>query len=153
MIYSSANPKKRNPTKQVGTSIVDQSKKDEANIGSIMRRYRKTGVLFDPMTGNFRTPQFGDFSEIPNFQEVRNLMIEADEEFLKIPARLRERFGNNVEELIAWLKDENNRDEAIELGLIEKPKIEPEKVQKVEIVEKVAKAEKKPPESSKEQKK
>lgn len=137
-IFNKFKRKKRSQYRVVdfnGTkSKTDQSFRDESNINNIMKKYDKTQVLYDPRQQSFRQPQFGDFSEIPNFQEVRNLMIEADEAFLTLPSRVREKFGNDVEKMIAWLKDENNRDEAIEIGLIEKEVLKNnEKVEKISV--------------------
>ena len=129
--YGAQNRKKRVQKSFEGTtSKTDQSFGIEADIKNIMARYQKTGVLVD-RNSTFIQPQFGDFAQIPNFQEVRNLMIEADEQFLELPSRVRERFKNNVEDLIAFLKDDNNRQEAEELGLIEKrPPEAPQEPQK-----------------------
>ena len=82
-----------------------------------MKKYRTTGVL--PTRQG--TPQFGDFSNVSDYQSACNAMIEAQTSFAELPAEVRSRFRNNPAELISFIEDSKNKDEAIKLGLIPKP--------------------------------
>jgi len=88
---------------------------DEANINNIVKRAVRAGVLPQGQ----RKPMFGDFSEVKSYDEAQNAIVQAQENFLKLPSEIREKFGNNVAELLDYLDDPANKAEAIEDGLIE----------------------------------
>ena len=110
--------------------LTQQQFKDECDINNIMKRYMATGVITHV---NGRAPEFGDFSNPVDFQRGLNTVIEAQAMFDELPATLCERFGNDPLKLLEFVADENNRDEAIELGIVQAPPEEP-KPQKVEVV-------------------
>ena len=79
-------------------------------------------------TGNWKlgeqtnvSPQFGDFSNEFDFRQAQETVIRAAEAFASLPSRVRKRFNNDPAELLEFLADEKNREEAVYLGLIEKP--------------------------------
>ena len=92
---------------------------DECDINNIVARCIKGAAL--PSGG--RTPIFGDFTEVSDFSTAQNLIAEANSEFEQLPSETREKFGNDVSKLMDFLDDENNLDEAIELGLAPKPTV------------------------------
>ena len=94
---------------------------DEANINNIVKRCMNGAAM--PTGG--RTPLFGDFSEVADFTSAQTLIAQANAEFEQLPSDVREKFGNNVSDLMDFLDDENNIDEAIALGLAPKPESEP----------------------------
>lgn len=108
-------------------SMTDQSQKDDCDVNKILARYKETGYLVDPLHPGTRQPIFGDFSDVPDYQTCLDVIREADSAFLQLPAKVRDRFANNPQEIFDFLKDEKNRAEAIELGLIEAPKIDLDK--------------------------
>ena len=103
----------------VEPSLAQQHFRDECDINNIMDRYARTGVLGD-VTAT-RQPSFGDFSADFDYQIALNQLIDAQDMFASLPARLRDRFANDPSKLLAFVSDEANREEAIKLGLIEKP--------------------------------
>lgn len=105
--------------------MTDQSQKDDCDINRIMARYRETGFLVDPLHPGTRQPIFGDFTEIPDYQGALEVINAADAAFASLPAKVRDRFGNNPQQIFDFLSDEKNRDEAIALGLIDKPADKP----------------------------
>jgi len=94
---------------------------DEANINNIVKRCMNGAAM---PTGS-RTPLFGDFSEVADFTSAQTLIAQANAEFEQLPSDVREKFGNNVSDLMDFLDDDNNIDEAIALGLAPKPESEP----------------------------
>lgn len=103
-------------------SPVVQSQKDEADINVIVKRFGITGVL--PIS--VKIPLSGDYSDIVDFRGAQDLIVQARNEFMKLPADVRERFRNDPQELLYFVSDEANRDEAVKLGLIEAvPKDQP----------------------------
>lgn len=96
-----------------------QSGKDEADINWIVSRYLKTGEL--PAATN--AAHYGDFTGISDYHTALNSVIAADEAFMALPATLRARFENDPGQLLDFLADSKNRDEAVKLGLIHSPAV------------------------------
>jgi len=95
-----------------------QSFKDECDINRIVSQYVKTGTWSGSLRPPTRVPQFGDFSNVLEYQESMNKIIEAQEAFDSLPSRVRQRFQNDPAQLLAFLDDVSNQEEAIKLGLI-----------------------------------
>lgn len=91
---------------------------EKCNINSIMAKYKKTGLL-PVVTG--KTPQFGDFSQVHDYQTALHKINEAQEAFDSLPAEIRKRFDNEPAKFIEFVEDSQNKDEAIKLGLIAQP--------------------------------
>nr|QJB19298.1 MAG: internal scaffolding protein [Microvirus sp.] len=113
-------------------SLAQQHFKDECDINNILRQFNITGQLpTSPLQ-----PRYGDFTGIYDYHSALNSVIAAEDGFMALPADIRSRFLNDPANLIDFLANEENRDEAIKLGLIEKietkiePKIDLEKVEK-----------------------
>lgn len=106
-------------------SATMQNFKDDADINCIISRFETTGVLVDPTVPVSRVPQFGDFSELPSFQEAQNVMVVANNAFNALPATIRERFGNdpaNYFTFVQGLKEGSDEyAEAVRLGIVNKP--------------------------------
>lgn len=102
-----------------------QSFKDEADINCIIARFENTGVLVDPTVPVSRVPQFGDYSEMPSYQEAQNVIVAANNAFNDLSAKIRERFGNDPAAYFDFVRNlkEGSDDyaEAIRLGIIDKP--------------------------------
>lgn len=92
-----------------------QADREDADINSIVKRFLKSGQLPPSVKGN---PFYGDVSEFGNLQESLMKVQEAHDLFMQYPAEMRERFDNKAENLIDFLADEGNREEALKLGLI-----------------------------------
>ena len=110
--------------------LTQQQFADECDINNIMKRYAATGVITHV---NGRQPEFGDFSDPLDFQAGLNTVIEAQSMFAELPATIRDRFANDPLQLLQFLADENNREEAISLGIVKAPEKEPEPM-KVKVV-------------------
>lgn len=96
-----------------------QSFADECNINKIMKQYERTGLITHE---NSMHPVYGDFSNVDDYQTSMNKVIAAQDDFDNLSARVRKRFGHDPAELIEFMADEKNLDEAISLGLVPKPK-------------------------------
>lgn len=101
-------------------SRTQQSFANEVNINMIVAKAKAR----KPVMQDTRQPLYGDFSNIKTFHEQRNAIIEAENAFMTLPAAVRKKFGNDVGKLLEFVADSKNKDEAIELGLIEKVKPE-----------------------------
>lgn len=102
-----------------------QSFKDDADINCIIARFENTGVLVDPTVPVSRTPQFGDYSEMPSYQEAQNVIVAANNAFNDLSAKIRERFGNDPAAYFDFVqslkKGSDDYAEAIRLGIINEP--------------------------------
>jgi len=102
-------------------SRAHQSFKRDSDINNIMTKYKKTGFLVDPsQVQNYNRPMFGDFQDLPDLSEHMNRLNAANEAFLRLPAVTRAKFENKVENALAFISDEKNLVESVELGLLPK---------------------------------
>lgn len=90
----------------------------ECDINNIMRKYEKTGVLPALRADGM----YGDFSDMPTFQEACAIVEKAREQFDGLDARTRARFENDPGRFLEFCSDPKNLDEMVELGLAVKRK-------------------------------
>lgn len=97
---------------------------EESDVNFIVNQYEADGIL-PPLDG--REPIYGDFSDpnLGNYHEALNMVQGAQELFQRLPARVRERFGNDPAELIAFVQVDANRQEAFDLGLLRADYVSP----------------------------
>lgn len=134
------------PTLSTGPGRTKQSFKDEANINNIVAKYLKTGLM-DSVNKN---PQrYADVSALTGYQDSLNIVRQGKELFDGLPANIKKRFQNNPAELIAFLDDDTNKDEAVKLGLV---KFTPPPAAKEEPEAPLEKTEDSPPPKSKKSK-
>lgn len=102
--------------------LTQQSSKDDADINVIVARAKRGAEL--PV--NERVPHYGDFSEIPtDLRDALNQLNFAKSLFMTLDPQIRFRFNNDPVEMLDFLADPGNKDEAIELGLVEPPSTKP----------------------------
>lgn len=106
-------------------TMTQQQFKDDADINNIIAKFEVTGVLGDPLQPATRMPQFGDFSEMPSYQEAQNVLVTARNAFMSLPSEVRERFGNDPEKYFDFVQNlkEGSEEyvEAVRLGIVDKP--------------------------------
>lgn len=91
-----------------------QADKDACDINKIMQRNLETGIL--PQSR--QVPIFGDASEINSLQDALGIIADAGEFFRNLPARARERFGNDPVEFVKASQDPSALPIFRELGLV-----------------------------------
>ena len=103
-------------------SLAQQHMKDECDINVIVERFGVTGQLpQSPLE-----PSYGDFSGVSDYHTALNAIKAAEASFMALPAKIRARFDHDPNALLEFLQNETNRDEAIELGLIDgEPVVQP----------------------------
>jgi len=94
-----------------------QSAKDECDINIILKKYKTTGQLPDLIKSN---PQYGDFSQVSDYQSAMNVIVHAQEQFSALSAHVRKRFNNDPAEFLSFAQDASNSSEMIKLGLASK---------------------------------
>jgi len=96
-------------------SLAQQHMKDECDINMIVERFGVTGSLpVAPIE-----PSYGDFSGVTDYHSALNAIRASDEAFMALPAKIRAKFDHDPNALLNFLQNEDNRDEAIEIGLID----------------------------------
>lgn len=109
-----------------GLTCTDESRTQqqyvaECDINNILQNYERTGIL-NTTTGR-REPIYGDFSDerIGDFSKAMETINGIGELMQQLPAKVRSRFKNNPAEILSFVANPNNRQEAIELGIINAP--------------------------------
>lgn len=103
-------------------SLAQQHMKDECDINVIVERFGVSGQLpVAPLE-----PTYGDFSGVSDYHSALNAIRASEEAFMALPAKIRAKFDHDPNALLEFLQNETNRDEAIELGLIDgEPVVQP----------------------------
>jgi len=94
-------------------SLTQQQFKDEADINTIVDRFMKSGVMPTPTN----MPQYVDYEGVFDFQSAMNAVRAADENFMRMDAKIRARFNNSPQEFLEFFGNPENTQEAIRLGL------------------------------------
>lgn len=107
--------------RSVGTHFTEKTKtqqhfRDECDINKIMVKFGKTGIL-PVLQGAFQ----GDFSNVESYQDAMTKIINVQDHFNMLPAKVRAEFKNDPGILLDFLGKVENKQKAIELGLIAKP--------------------------------
>jgi phage internal scaffolding protein len=103
-------------------SLAQQHMKDECDINTIIQRFGVTGELPTAPV----SPSYGDFSGVTDYHSALNKINATMDDFMALPAQLRVRFDHDPVKLLEFLENDQNRSEAIQLGLIDgQPLVEP----------------------------
>lgn len=102
-------------------TLAQQQFKDESDINTILERFGRTGEVIAPV----RMPEYGDYTQVVDYHTALNAVISAQSSFDSLPAKVRARFDNNPGKFVEFCLDDNNRQEAIDLGLVDAPPAQP----------------------------
>lgn len=102
-------------------SLAKQEFTEESDINFIAEKFGLTGEMPQVLT----LPAYGDFEGIYDFQTAQNTVIQAERQFMTLPAKVRKRFNNDPQELLQFMGkmqegDQNAIEEAVFLGLAKK---------------------------------
>lgn len=103
-------------------NLTKQEFKDECDINLILSRYRDAPPR---AWGTPPTLRYGDFAEAPDFLGAQVLVKQSEEQFLSLPAKVRERFANDPVRFLDFVHDPANLAEARELGLLKAEAVPP----------------------------
>lgn len=111
---------RENGTKRVRTinslpTLTQQQFKDQSDINKIMERYERTGTVTH--LRNAAQGVYADLTTLPSYHEAMQTIVKANDAFDEVPASIRNKFDNDPQKLIDFLKDDKNNKEAVELGL------------------------------------
>lgn len=91
-----------------------QSFTAQCDVNTIVKRWEATGAPSHVARGE---PHYGDYSNVTDYQTAVRAVHGAEAMFAALPAKLRDRMGNNPAEFIRFVGDPANADELVELGL------------------------------------
>lgn len=97
-------------------SRTKQSFAKETNINNIVKKFSKTGVL-PAVVG---TAMYGDFSDVADYQTQCNRVNSVAAFFKSLPAEVRAKFNHSPVNMLEFVNDPANVQEAVELGLLPK---------------------------------
>lgn len=90
-----------------------QQFKEETDINTIVERFGISGET--PPAMNFPSEQ--DFTETFDFQTSMNVIVQARESFMTLPAKTRARFQNDPQQFMEFMHDSENIPEMVKMGL------------------------------------
>lgn len=106
-------------------SMTKQEFQKECDINNIIKHFSVSGMFSHV---NVRAAQ-GSYQDLPDsvdFQESLDVIRAAETAFMSLPAKVRDRFGQDPAEFLAFLGDPANAEEAQKLGLLKPVEPPPE---------------------------
>lgn len=105
-------------------SMTRQSEAESCDINKIMERFDRTGQFPISMKA---PPLYGD-ARMVDFQTAKQIVIDAEAAFKELPAKTRQHFGHDPQNMLAALSDtsEANRNKLLELGMLVEREESPE---------------------------
>lgn len=92
-----------------------QSDKESCDVNYIVARHLQTGLVDHVVDVQ---AAYGDFTSVEDYQSNLNKILAAEAAFMELPAKIRSRFNNEPSQLLGFLQDDNNYQEASSLGLV-----------------------------------
>lgn len=105
-------------------SMTKQEFQHECDINNVIKSFKPAQMLA-MMQQNLNAGNYTDLPDSYDFQEALHLVKDAEKQFLTVPARVRDRFGQDPAQFLAFLNDPRNLDEARTLGLAHPAPAEP----------------------------
>lgn len=128
--YSAYIPHERVPYVNEGPSMTRQEFADECDINKLMERYEGAGGLPPPPGTAF----YLDAADLPdNYMDVMNIMNDAGNAFMTLPAKVRKEFDNDPTKFVEFALNKDNLAKMREWGLAPE-EAPPPPPQRVEIV-------------------
>lgn len=121
-----------------GTRLTQSHMEGVTDVNKIMDRFHKTGVLASGTRQSGRKPMFLNLTG-QSYHEMLVQLQSVQGSFASLPAKVRKRFAHNPENLLTFLEDDKNLQEAMNLGLLEESDLSPERKAQMELFEQVPK--------------
>lgn len=99
--------------------VTKQSDAKDCDINAIFKRYERCGQLPDMILQDGR---YGDFSDVPTYQEACEIVNHAQEQFASLDVTIRNRFANDPAAFLDFVQNPANVDELERMGLL-KPEV------------------------------
>jgi phage internal scaffolding protein len=119
--------RKRVQMKPSGESMTQQHFAKDADVRNIIKQYDRTGLIANVQRG---VAQYGDYSEVNEYRESLEMVNRANDNFMQLPAEIREMFGNDAGTFFEFATNPENEKKMVELGLKEAPVTKPQPPEK-----------------------
>lgn len=96
-----------------GISRTRQEFAEECDVNVLMRKYDNSW----PPPPNGYVPQYLDVTEVPDLMTAQAFLIDAQEAFMRLPARVRREFDNDPVQFVDFATDPENLDQMRLWGL------------------------------------
>lgn len=104
-------------------SRTQQQFKQMSDVNNIVKKYKRVlGPKYMQVLQANVSRIYDDVSQIPDLRGAIDQLRHAEDVFLKIPAKVREKFDNDPVKFVSFVCDPANQDELVVLGLAEKKK-------------------------------
>lgn len=113
-----------------GRVMTKQSMALETDVNHILARWIHHGT---PPNGNGSAPRYGDFSNFDSYHAALDLVMEAQSEFGRLPAHVRDHVDNDPGKFLDMVFDPGRRDELVALKLA--PELVPEAARAAPVAE------------------
>lgn len=97
-------------------TLTQQQFVEESDINNIIARYRVQGVV----NAASQPPMFGDFSNLPSYQEALDIVNRGADSFMALSSDIRARFENDPAKFLEFASDPVNKDQLVVWGLVPK---------------------------------
>lgn len=101
-----------------GPVMTKQSFKDECDINNILRQYQQTGII-QHIRADYQAGAYFDLPSETDYQQALHIIMQGEQAFAALPAKVRLEFNNDPEQFLAAFTDEKQTDRLRELGLID----------------------------------
>lgn len=118
-VIKRANGTFRYITKKTNPSKTQQHHAKRCDIKNILNCHRQTGIYNHVNSVN---PQYLD-NPMEDFQATQEKITEFNSYFSSLPAQIREKFKNQPKQLLDFLYNPENKEEAIKMGFLPKPPV------------------------------
>lgn len=118
-------PYKSYPRVQVVFSEPSQTQqhfKDDTDINIILKR--NPDITQCQYVNHRGQPTYGDFSDVAEYREALDRVLEAEEQFSQLPSQVRDRFANDPAQFLEFALDPKNLDEMAKMGLTDTKPVE-----------------------------
>lgn len=101
-----------------GKSRTKQQFAKDCDITKIMAKWSRAGFHTPPPHVPAGAPIYGDFTSPTDLEFYMTATARAQEYFDALPVAIRDRVDNDPVRFMEWLSNEENREEAAELGIV-----------------------------------
>lgn len=113
-------------------SMTKQEFKFECDVNNVIKSF-KPHQMMAALQQNLNLGNYADLPDAYDFQEALHLIKDAERQFATIPAKVRDRFGQDPALFLQFINDPKNLAEARTLGLA-KPEVVPPAPIEVKVV-------------------
>lgn len=109
-------------------SMTKQEFQYECDVNNVIKAFKPHQMLA-ALQQNLNAGNYADLPEAYDFQEALHLIKDAEKQFMTVPSKVRDRFGQDPVQFLAFLQDPRNLDEARSLGLAQPAAVAPQPIE------------------------